>query len=140
MRIHRQRIQRRKAISLLEIVLAIALAAIAISMLAQLLSIGNQAAAVARDQSKAQLVAESIMAETTSGIMGDPISTSGEWLMDPTWSYEVAVTPNGSGTINIITVTVTQLVENSPATFSLTQWLAIPPEPEEEEATEEEAA
>lgn len=135
-----RRRQQRRGLSLLEIVLALALAAIAISMLGQLLAIGNRAATVARDQSKAQLIAASVMAETTSGIMGEPMSTSGEWIADPIWSYEVVVAPNSSGTINIITVTVTQNIETSPATFTLTQWLAIPPEEEEEETTEEEAA
>lgn len=136
----RARGKQRSGLSLLEIVLAMTLAVIAISLLGQLVSIGNRAAAVARDQSKAQMVAESVMAEITSGVAGEPASTSGDWTADPTFSYDVEVTPSSSGTINIITVTVTQNAAKRPATFSLTQWLAIPPEPEEEETTETEGA
>ena len=130
----------RRGLSLLEVVLSLGLAAIAISLLAQLVRIGIQSAAMARDLSKAQLVAESVMAESTSGIT-DPVSTSGVYEFDESWSYAVDVVPNASQTINIITVTVTQNVEeaDNPATFTITQWLAIPPEPEEEEALDTEA-
>lgn len=128
-----RRQRRRKGLSLLEIVLALALAAIAISLLSQLVSAGNRAAASARDRSKAVLVAQSVMAEYVAGI-AEPVSTSAVWELDPMWSYDVAVSLNASSTIYIITVTATHNVESaSPATFSLTQWLAIPPEPEEEE-------
>lgn len=132
---------RRRGLSLLEVVLALALAAIAISLLGQLVNIGNRSAAAARDLSKAQLIAQSVMAETTSGI-SDPISTIGTYEMDPMWDYEVNVVPNSTATVNIITVTVTHNVEGSvnPATFSLTQWLLIPVEEEETTEIEDGAA
>ena len=131
----------RRGLSLLEVVLALALAAIAISLLGQLVNIGNRAAAAARDLSKAQLVAQSIMAEATSGI-SDPTSTSGTYEADSMWNYEIDVVPNSTATVNIITVTVTHNVEGSvsPATFSLTQWLLIPVEEEETTETEDGAA
>jgi len=133
---------KRHGFSLLEVVLALAVAAIAISLLAQLINVGQQAAAVARDQSKAQILAESIMAEYTSGVAGTPDAlapSSGVFESDANWSYVVDVALNAGGTINVITVTVTQVEANNPISFSLTQWLAIPPEPEEEE-TETEGA
>ena len=134
----RHRRPARKGITLLEIVLALGLSAIAISILSQLVGIGNRSASVARDQSKAQLIAESVMAEFTSGI-SEPVSTSGDWEMDPTWSYDVTVTLAASQTINVIDIVVTQNSAANPVSFNLTQWLAIPPEPEEEETTDEEA-
>ena len=128
----------RRGITLLEIVLALALAAIAMSLLSQLVMTGNRAAAAARDQSKAQMVAQSVMAEFTSGV-SLPMSTSGVSEFDPMWSYDVAVSAGNSLTMNVITVTVTHNVDSlRPATFSLTQWLAIPPVPEEEELADEE--
>lgn len=132
----RSHLRARRGLSLLEIVLAMGLAAIAITLLSQLVSIGNKASVVARDQSKAQIMAESIMGEYTSGVAGTPdaiTSTSGISELDPDWQYDVAVTPNAAGTINVITVTVSQVDAQDPVSFSLTQWLAIPPEPEEEE-------
>ena len=127
----------RRAITLLEIVLALAIAAIAMTLLTQLVGIGNRAAAVARDASRAQMVAESIMSEIMAGIL--PVeSNSGSYEQDPAWSFEVVVGPGPSDTINAIQVTVTQSGEvTTPMTFSLTQWQAIPPEPEEEETTDD---
>ena len=59
----------RHGITLLEVVLALGLAAIAITLLAQLVTIGSRAAAVARDSSKAQMIAESLMADCVSGVL-----------------------------------------------------------------------
>ena len=130
----------RDGITLLEIVLALTLAAIAITLLSQLVTLGNNAAASARDRSKAQLVAQSIMADFTSGI-AEPVTTQGTWEADDMWSYDVVVSLNASQTINIITVTATLNAEvPNPPSFTLTQWLAIPPEPEEELAAEEDSA
>lgn len=120
----------RKGLTLLEIVLSLGLVAVALSLLVQLVMLGNNAAASARDESKAQLVAQSIMAEFTSGI-AQPVSTSGDWEVDPMWSYDVTATLSASQTMHIITVTARHNVDSpNPTTFSLTQWLAIPPEPE----------
>ena len=59
--------------------------------------------------------------------------------LDPMWSYDAAVSMNATSTMYMINVVVTQNAETSnPATFSLTSWLAIPPEPEEETETETE--
>ncbi len=131
----------RQGLSLLEIVLALGLAAIAISILGQLVNVGNQAAVVARDQSKAQIIAKSIMSEYTSGVAGTAdtlTSTSGIWPADESWTYQVDVAANSTATINIITVTVQQ-VDSANVGFSITQWLAIPPEPEEETTTDTES-
>lgn len=128
----------RKGISLLEIVLALGLAAIAIAILGQLVGIGNQAAISARDESKAQLIARSIMAEQMSGVAGpiDALSSiSGVWEADPNWTYSVNVSPDSTGLMNVITVVVAQADAQPPTTFTLTQWIALPPPEEEEETT-----
>ena len=125
----------RKGLTLLEIVLALGLAAMAISLLVELVAIGNRAANASRDESKAQMVAQSIMAELTSGL-AEPTSTSGNWELDSTWAYDVSASMNASQTMYFITVTAKQEGEvSSPVSFTLTQWLAIPPEPMEEEDT-----
>lgn len=129
---------KRRGITLLEIVLALGLAAVAMSLLAQLVAIGSDAAASARDRSTAQVVAESVMAEFTSGVAA-PVGTSGVWEADPMWAYDVSVASGTSATMNVITVTVAHNVESArPTTFSLTQWLAIPPDPVEEDTTDTE--
>ena len=126
---------RRGGFSLLEIVLALAIAAIATALLAQLVGIANRSAAASRDLTNAQLIAESVMAEFASGVML-PQSTSGTWELDPTWTYDAQVSLGSSENLNVITVTVTQMVDGlTPTSFSLTQFLFIPPEPEEEADT-----
>ena len=125
----------RRGLTLLEIVLALAICAIAMTLLAQLVGIGNRAAAVARDSAKAQMIAESMMAEVMAGIT-EAADTSGTYEQDPNWMFEISVTPAPSApdTINVIRVAVSQQGEVArPLTYVLTQWQAIPPEMEEEE-------
>lgn len=133
------RVRRRSGLTLLEIVLALAIAAIAMSLLAQLVAIGNRSASASRDQTKAQLIAESVMAEVESGVMLAEV-TEGTWETDPSWSYTVAVESQGDveiGMMNIVTVSVSH--ELTESAFSLTQWQYVPPEPVEEETTTTEA-
>lgn len=133
--------ERRAGFSLLEIVLALAIAAIAMALLSQLVGIANRSAAAARDLTKAQLVAESVMAEFAAGVMA-PQTTSGVSEIDPLWAYQAEVTAGAGGSDNLyaITVTVTHEVDDlSPASFSLTQWLFVPPEPVDDTTTEADA-
>lgn len=128
----------RTGITLLEIVLALAIAAIAMTLLSQLVGIGNRSAAVARDSARAQMIAESLMAEVMAGIAA-PQSGQANYEQDPAWSYNLMVSPGPSANINVIQITVTQAAEEitNPISFTLTQWQAIPPEPLEEETTED---
>ena len=122
----------RGGFSLLEIVLALAIIAVAMSLLAQLVGVANRSAAAARDQTKAQLVAESIMAEFAAGVML-PSDTAAEWELDPMWSYTAVVSPEVAANVSAITVTATHNVDAiRPASFSMTQWLFIAPEPAED--------
>lgn len=134
----RPRRVRRPGITLLEVVLALAIAAIAMALLAQLVQLGNAAAIVARDSSKAQIIAESLMAEVVSGVRM-PVAESGTWELDPLWNYTISVGTGPSESIYAIQVLVEQNIESRPVSFGLTQWLAIPPEPEEETESTEDA-
>ena len=133
-----------------------AIAAVAMSLLAQLVRIGNRSAAVCRDQAKAQLIAKAVMAEAVSGVTFDlaggqlPQPLSGPWEQDPDWSYRIDVVDqaaaNSEASMSVITVSVSRSLDlESPtatAEYSLTQWLFIPPPPEEEttEETDDTAA
>lgn len=127
---------RRAGFSLLEIVLALAIAAMAMTLMAQLVGIANRSAAYSRDLTKAQLIAESVMAEFASGVML-PQSTSGSWELDPIWTYEAQVATGPSENLSIITVTVTQDIDDlSPVRFSLSQFLFTPPEETEDDSAD----
>ena len=116
--------------SLLEVVLSLAICAIAMSLLGQLVGLAYRAAAASRDLTHAQLIAEAIMADFASGAML-PQTTSGNWELDDEWSYDASVTAGLADTINVITVDVRRGTDEVPV-FSLTQWVFVPPEPEEE--------
>ena len=60
--------QRARGLSLIEVVLAMAIMAAAMVMLSQLVTLGLRAAGEARDVTRGQLLAESIMSEIAAGI------------------------------------------------------------------------
>ena len=118
---------RRRGISLLEIVLSLALMAIAASLLSQLVSIGNRAAAFSRDMSKAQVMGESVMAEVVAGVLPQQ-ATSGVMASDAAWTYTIDVSPlppvglSAESTLNVITVTV-QRGSDTRTSFTLTRYV-----------------
>lgn len=126
--------QRRQGFSLLEIVLALAVVAVAMSLLSQLVRLASRSAAASRDQTKAQLIAESVMSDLASGVMVG--ASSGEWELDTTWGYEVSEAAGPTDNLSALTVVVTHNIDvPRPASFRLTQWLFEAPEPVADETT-----
>jgi len=120
-----ERRPRREGITLLEIVLALGLMAIAMTLLAQLVFIGNRAARGARDLSKAQLYCESVMSEVVAGIMAPDSVSLTPLDADPKWLYSIDVGTTSSETLNAVRVTVQQDTESTrPTTFTMTQWIS----------------
>ena len=115
---------RREGITLLEIVLALSLIAVAMTLLAQLVSIGNRAAQSARDLSKAQLYGESVMSEVVAGILAPnsvPLTT---FEADPDWLYSIDVGTTAMETLSAVRVTLRQNTDSArAATFSVTRWI-----------------
>ena len=115
----------REGITLLEIVLALSLMAIAMTLLAQLVYIGNRAARDARDLSKAQLYCESVVSEVVVGIMTPDSVSLSPLDADPDWLYSIDVGTTSSETLSAVRVTVQQNTESArPATFTMTQWIS----------------
>lgn len=95
---------KRQALTLLEVVLALAILAIAFGILAQLSGLGMRAAREARQMTRGQIYCESIMAEMTSGATL-PSQSQGSVPDDPTWSYETALEPaDVNGMVRLIVV------------------------------------
>ena len=117
----------RAGITLLEIVLSLALLAIATSLLAQLVSLGTRAATAARDQSKAQLLCASIMAEIVSGSLPAQATS---WTPSPTdasWLYQVSTGTTPSETVIAVQVSVQRAAElPRSSSFSLSRWMIDP--------------
>ena len=120
-----ERCPQREGITLLEIVLALGLMAIAMTLLAQLVFIGNRAARDARDLSKAQLYCESVMSEVVVGIRTPDSVSLSPLDADLDWLYSIDVGTTSSETLSAVRVTVQQNTESArPTTFTMTQWIS----------------
>jgi len=121
----------RRGMSLLEVILAIAILGGALAVIGQLLRIGSQNAAMARDLTLAQLYCEtkvneiligSILPEAISDVELDETSAKGEWL------YKIETT--GTDTPGIIGVTVTvgqnPNIITRPVSYSISRLLVDP--------------
>ena len=128
----------RKAFSLLEVVLAITVLGLALVALGELIRLGSQSAATARDLSRAQLLCDSKMSEIRAGIL--PLeSTAGAPIMNvPGWEYSVVVTPE-TATVGLMkvecTVSQQQTGTRPPVSFTLHR---LVPDPEYQPETPEE--
>lgn len=120
--------QARAGFSLLELILALAILALSIAAISQLVRMGLAHARHARELTKAELYCESTMAELAAGVLplegvtGIPIEEDSEWL------YSVSVEPAPVDGLLIVTVTVYQAEPDPvrPIEFTLVRWLADP--------------
>lgn len=117
-----------RGLSLMEVVLAIAILGVAISVIGELVRLGSRCAAQARDLTTAQMYCESKMAEIAAGadiaqpVSSTPIDTEGEWM----YSVEIAAIQQ-EGLVSI-TVTVEQNRDpaDRPVRFSIQRWIQDP--------------
>ncbi len=124
---------RRRAFSLLEIVLALAILAGAVAALSQLNRSGLDSAQLARDSTRAQLYCESKMAEIAAGLVpaesqsSAPLEDEDETTV-PDWLCTVEVNPaSQSGLIEVcITVSQDPNVFARPVDYTLTRWIVDP--------------
>ena len=123
----------RRAISLLEVILSLAILGMAMASLGELARIGLRNARVACDKSQAALLCESRMAEIlAAGTLPDTVQS--EQLdnpSDPTgpaWLCSVAVESTDQDALVAVRVTVIQdlPLEKRPVEFSLVRWMVDP--------------
>jgi prepilin-type N-terminal cleavage/methylation domain-containing protein len=116
--------------SLLEVILALAILAGALAALGEVLRLGDQNAAAAADESQAEMLAESVMAEILVGAR--PLtSVSGAVLPfedDPQWAVSVTVQPTEYVELVAVQVRVAQQLppEQEPAYCDLVRWVPNP--------------
>ena len=129
-----------RGFSLLEVVLALAILAMSLALLGQLVSIGFQNAQQAQGLTEAQMIAETIMEEITLGIIPpDPVSdmyvSMTSDLSTPTtdqetpWQYSVAYEPAPVEGLMMVMVQVHRAnakaaIDND--TFELVRWIRDP--------------
>lgn len=117
--------------TLLEIILSLAILAGALAALGEVMRLGDQNAALARDESQAQILATSVMDEILAGVR--PLTTVSaatfDLATDPPWAYsiEIAPAPDHSELL-VIHVRVEQQLDptKQPARFDLVRWVLNP--------------
>jgi type II secretion system protein I len=116
--------------SLLEVVLALAILAGALAALGEVMRLGDENAAAAADESRAEMLAESVMAEILVGARAVG-NVSGNVLPlddDPPWAVSIEVQPTDYQELVAVRVSVAQQLppEQQPARCDLVRWLPNP--------------
>ena len=109
-------------LSLLEVMLALSILVIGLAGVGQLIALGAKSAALARDQVRAQLLCEAILAEIAVGARPAESSPLATYDPDPEWQYGVDAQPVGDSGLRSVTVTV-QREGNEKSAFTLGQWI-----------------
>jgi Tfp pilus assembly protein PilV len=115
-------------LSLLEVMLALTILAVALTALGELIAIGTRSAATARDTTRAQFLCQSKIAELTTTYLPITPQQQVDFETDPDWVYSIDVQQLDTGGLLAVTVTVQQRVDSArrPVTCSLTQWIPDP--------------
>lgn len=116
--------------SLLEIVLALAILAGALAALGEVMRLGDQNAELARDETQAEMLADSVMSELVGGarLVGNVDASAFDLATEPQWLYSIVVEPTEYVELVAVRVSVTQDLppELHPARCDLVRWFANP--------------
>jgi prepilin-type N-terminal cleavage/methylation domain-containing protein len=117
----------RRGLSLLEVILALAILALCLSAIGELIRIGTISAANAEDYTEAQILAESKLSEIMSGaITPDPV-TRVPFINSPDWVYSIELAATEEPEVMAMRVTVeTHLDRARPLAYSLYRWIPDP--------------
>lgn len=121
----------RAGLSLLEVMLALAILGGALAAIGELMRIGARNAELARDQTTAQLICESTMAEVQLGFL--PMQSAGPLAVNDLqyqqeWLYTMTVTPIDQQGLTSVWVRIEQNPEvfSRPVSFAATRWMIDP--------------
>ncbi len=121
----------RAGLSLLEVLLALAILGGSLAAIGELMRIGARSAAASRDQTTAQILAETVMSQIGAGLIPPEAVTSAQ-VDDPLyqyeWSYSIVVEQIDQAGLIAVWVTVAQdpQVAARPASYSLARWMIDP--------------
>ncbi|HEY4233534.1 MAG TPA: type II secretion system minor pseudopilin GspI [Lacipirellulaceae bacterium] len=129
--------------SLLEVLLALAILAGSIAALGEVMRLGDQNAALARDESQAEILANSLMSELLSGARQVQAVSSETFDMtaDPPWTYSITVDSTDYNELVSVRVSVAQQLaaELHPAHCDLVRWMPnpdyVPPDTSQQSST-----
>jgi prepilin-type N-terminal cleavage/methylation domain-containing protein len=121
----------RRGFSLLEVVLALAILTATVAILGELIRSGLRNAQLARDLSKAELIAESVLYQIEAGALPHQAVERTPVDLEPGWYYSVENSSSGtqapSGLLQLrVTVELTPDKKKRPTKFSVVRWLRDP--------------
>lgn len=122
-----------RGFTLLEVILALGILAGALAVLGEVSRLSNRHAQASALESRAALVAESVMAELEAGT-AQLVNFSGEWVdtennqTRPEWTYEVFVQQTNTQGLLEARVTVEEISPGTdrPVRFQLVRWFQDP--------------
>ena len=120
-----------RGFSLLEVVLALAILTATVAILGELVRSGLRNAQLARDLSKAELIAESVVYQIEAGSLPHQAVERTPVDLEPGWYYSVENASSGmqaqSGLLQLrVTVELTPDKQKRPTKFSVVRWLRDP--------------
>lgn len=132
----------RRGLSLVEVVLAMAILAASMVTLSQLVNLGLRSAGEARDLTRGQLLAETVMSEIAAGITPADSVQQVALDMEPGWLVSIDVAPAmQNGILQVVVITERDTESENAARFELSRWIRDPsiPLPTDDESLEEQA-
>jgi type II secretion system protein I len=129
--------------SLLEVLLALAILAGSIAALGEVMRLGDLNAGLARDESQAEILANSVMSELLAGSLPvQAVSTATfDMTADPAWAYSITVDSTDYNELVSVRVSVAQQLapELHPAHCDLVRWMPnpdyVPPDTSQQSTT-----
>lgn len=122
---HSLKTDRRRGLSLLEVVLALAILSGAFVALTQLVSTGTRAAANARDLTRAQIMAETVVSEIVAGVT--PAAPINQAEIEPGWLVSINVMPSVQQGVIQLGVSVERANESRRSVrYEITRWMRDP--------------
>lgn len=130
----------RGGLTLLEVILALAILAISMAAIGEIVRTGARSARRAKEMTRAQILCESKLSELVAGAEPYEPVVRAPLLTDPDWYYTVELTPTlDEGVIELAVTVETNIERPRPLAFTLIRWvpdpgLELPDEPVEGEA------
>jgi len=116
---------RRRGLSLLEVILAVAILGGCLAVTGELVRMGVRHAEEARELTRAQLLCESKMEGIAARVTALESASMVPFETDPEWTYTVDVSPLDTQQLTLVRVTVQELESDRlyPITFTLSRWI-----------------
>jgi len=116
--------------TLLEIILALAILAGSLAALGEVMRLSDQTSERTGDETQAQILAESVMAELEAGYLQFAAVDNAPFDLatDPPWTYSIALEPTQYDELVLVRVKVAQQLsaEKQPTRFELVRWTLNP--------------